>query len=314
MKNFLAIFFLFSGIQLFSQEVDPLQRMADSLEALNNPAHDYTTASFKGTRVINFPTIETVGKSGLDFRIAHRFGEFNDQSGNLAYNAFGLDGGACIRLSLDYGVNDRLMVGVGRTSLDKMADASFKYKVTRQTTDNHMPISVTVMEVMNYTFIHDPNKAVSGIDKYKFPIDRLSYVSALVIGRKFSEKLSFELNGFYVHYNIVDHVEDKNDIIAVGFSARYKLKSRVALTIEYAHRMNKYTDPVTQKTFYDPLGIGIDLETGGHVFQMHFTNQFGMNEAQYIPYTRSNWMKLGFRLGFNISRVFATGHHDKNSY
>lgn len=313
MKKIIALLFLFSGLHLAAQ-VDDMQRMTDSLNALNEPAHDYTSATFKGTRVINFPTVETVGKHGLDFRIAHRFGEFNDQSGNPAYNAFGLDGGACIRLSLDYGVNDRMMVGVGRTSKDKLADASIKYKLLRQTTDNHMPVTVTAMGVFNWTFIHDPNKAVTGVDKYHYPIDRISYVSALVIGRKFNEKLSIELNGFWVHYNIVDNTTDKNDIFAAGISARYKLKSRVALTFEYAHRLNPYTDPVTMKTFFDPLGIGIDLETGGHIFQMHFTNQFGMNEAQYIPYTTSNWMKLGFRLGFNISRVFATGNHGKNSY
>ncbi len=313
MKKFLSLLILFSGLHLFSQ-VDDMQHMMDSLNALNAPKHEIVSATFKATRVINFPTNETVGVHGLDFRIAHRFGEFNDQSGNPAYNAFGLDGGACIRLSLDYGIKDWLMVGVGRTSVDKLADASVKARILRQTTDNHMPVSLTVQSSLNYTFIHDPNKAVTGVDKYHYPVDRISYSNCLIIARKFTDKLSIEINGFWIHYNIVDHVTDKNDIMAVGFSARYKLKSRVALTIEYAHRLNQYTNPETQKTFYDPLGIGIDLETGGHVFQMHFTNQFGMNEAQYIPYTTSNWMKLGFRLGFNISRVFATGHHDKNSY
>ena len=324
MKKILSAIFIFSGLHLFSQ-VDDMQRIADSLDALNKPAHEYVSATFKATRVINFPTVETVGKHGLDFRIQHRFGEFNDQSGNPAYNAFGLDGGACIRLSLDYGINDWLMVGIGRTSLDKLADVSVKARLLRQTTDNKMPVSVTLQESFNYTFMHDPNRNITGANKYRYPIDRISYATSLIIGRKFTEKISVELNSFWVHYNIVDKIDDKNDMIAVGFSGRYKLKSRVAITFEYSHVLNTYTNEITRENYHDPLGIGIDLETGGHVFQMHFTNQFGMNEAQYIPYTTSDWFAMmnknghkvwapGFRLGFNISRIFATGKHPGSTY
>jgi hypothetical protein len=313
MKKILSAIFILSGLHLFSQ-VDDMQRMADSLEALNKPAHEFVGATFKATRVINFPTVETVGLHGLDFRIQHRFGPFNDGSGNPAYNNFGLDGGACIRLSLDYGITNWLMVGVGRTSLDKLCDASAKVRCLRQTTDNAMPVSVTVQGCFNYTFMHDPNKAVTGVDKYHFPVDRISYATSLIVGRKFNDNFSLELNGFWVHYNIVDNFSDKNDIFAAGFSGRYKLTKRFALTVEYAHRLNKYTDPVTIKNFYDPLGFGFDLETGGHVFQIHFTNQFGMNEAQYIPYTTSNWMKVEVRLGFNISRIFALGKHPGSTY
>lgn len=307
MKNIFTLLFLFASFHLFSQnEIDEMQRMADSIDALQNTGHERTSATFKATKLINFPTVETMGKRALDFRIAHRFGDFS--SG--AYNAFGLDGGASIRLSFDYGITDWLTVGIGRSSVDKLADGSVKIRMLRQTIDNHMPVSVSVLSSLNYTFLRDPN-AANGIDKYHYAVNRISYATSLIVGRKFSDNLSMQLNGFYIHYNIVDKITDSNDMFAAGFSGRYKITKRFAITFEYAHRLNKYS--LAYDTYHDPFGIGIDLETGGHVFQIHFTNQFGMNEAQYIPYTTSDFWKGDIRLGFNISRVFAIGGKDKSS-
>ncbi|CAN5423600.1 DUF5777 family beta-barrel protein [soil metagenome] len=318
MKHIFAFVLIFASL-FASAQPDDMQRMADSLDALNKPAHEFTSATFKGTSLINFPTVETVGIHGLDFRIAHRFGEFyNKNSGtSAAYNAFGLDGGACIRLSFDYGITKWLQVGIGRTSQDKLADGSVKIRALRQTTDNKMPVSLTIQTGLNYTFMHDPNKSSTGIDKYHYPVDRMSYGTAIVLGRKFSERFSIEFNGFYVHYNIVDHATDKNDIFAAGISGRYKVTKRMAITFEYAYTSPDFYSPIGSTNYgkyHNPFGIGIDMETGGHVFQLHFTNQFGMNEAQYIPYTSSDFFKGGIRLGFNISRVFAIGHHDPNSW
>ncbi|HLG02082.1 MAG TPA: DUF5777 family beta-barrel protein [Bacteroidia bacterium] len=308
MKKILLVIALAAPMLVFAQEDEEMRRMADSLDALNKTGKEFTRATFKGTRLINFHTVETMGRRALDFRIQHRFGEFN--SG--AYNAFGTDGPACIRLSLDYGIRDWLQVGIGRTSIDKLVDASFKVRALRQTSDNKMPISISWSSSLNYTFLRDPNKAVSGIDKYSLPVNRISYSNSLIIGRKFSDRLSLQLHGFWVHYNIVETVNDKNDIFAAGVSGRFKLTKRFALTFEYAYRLNNYSP--SKDMYQDPLGIGFDLETGGHVFQVHFTNQFGMNEAQFIPYTTSNWAKGGIRLGFNISRVFAIGVKGGNGW
>jgi hypothetical protein len=311
MKKIFVLLLVLAPFFAFAQTPEDLLRMADSLDAANKPAaKDYTHATFKGTRLINFPTVETMGKQALDFRIQHRFGEF----GSGAYNAFGLDGGACIRLSLDYGITDWLQVGIGRTSQDKLVDGSFKARLVRQTTDNKVPLTITWMSTMNYTFLKDPRVSVDGTNKYHYPLDRISYANTLTIGRKFNDRLSLELHGFYIHYNIVDNLEDKNDMFAVGISGRYKLAKRFALTFEYAYRLNNYASAAVMDTYHDPLGIGFDLETGGHVFQIHFTNQFGMNEAQYIPYTTSAWKDWGIRLGFNISRVFAIGHSGGNGW
>jgi hypothetical protein len=302
MKKILLSALLFSSFHLFAQ-IDDLQRMADSLDALNTPVKDYTNATFKATQIIGFPTTETMGKGAVDILISHRFGDIASGNGNPAYNAFGLDGGACIRLALDHGITDWLQVGIGRTSADKLADASVKIKLLRQTTDNKTPLSMTLQSKINYTFLHDPNAAFTGVDKWHYPVDRISYTNTLVVARKFSENLSLELNEFFIHYNIVDHAIDKNNIFATGISGRYKVSKRFAITFEYAYRVNKY---IADKTIYhDPFGIGFDLETGGHVFQVSFSNEYGMNEAQFIPYNTSDWLKGNIRVGFNIARVFA---------
>ncbi|HEU4717343.1 MAG TPA: DUF5777 family beta-barrel protein [Bacteroidia bacterium] len=306
MKKILFFLFLFTAPAAFAQ-ID-LDSMANSMANSAPPAREFVRATFKTTRIINFPNTENVGKHILDFRISHRFGDLN--SG--AYNAFGLDGPACIRIAFDYGITNYLQVGIARTSIDKLIEGSAKWRILRQTTDNKMPVSLTWYATMNYTAMKDPNAAITGYDKYNHLVDRFSYAHCLMLGRKFSDKFSIELNGFFIHYNIVDNILDKNDIFAVGFSGRYKLTSRTAITWEYAYRINKYnSNPAI--SYYDPIGVGFDIETGGHVFQVHITNAFGMNEVQYIPFSTSNPFKGGLRVGFNISRVFTTGKKDPNN-
>lgn len=303
MKRFIVtaftLLFTLSGMA----QVDSMQLMMDQMaaEEAKSAEPDYVRATFKTTRVINFPSCETIGKKMLDFRINHRFGELNTG----VKNAFGLDGPAGIRLGLDYGVTDWMTVGIGRSSFEKLIDGAVKVRVLRQTVDGKMPVSVTYQGTMNYTVQDDPNRNATGVDKYQYATSRMSYANSLTISRKFSENFSIQINAFHVHYNLVERASDKNDMFAAGISGRYKLTKRLALTFEYARRLNKYTDSFD--SFYDPMGIGIDLETGGHVFQLHFTNSYGINEAQFVPYTRANLFDGGIRFGFNISRVFATG-------
>lgn len=297
MKKYALLFLLALPFAGNAQDLDSLMDMANT----PSTAKEYVIATFKTTRIINFPSNETVGKRVLDFRIAHRFGDLNSGVKNL----YGLDGPASIRLAFDYGINSWLMVGIGRSSYQKLMDGSVKARLLRQTLDNKMPIGVTYHATMNYTLMDDPTAASTGVDKYGYATSRMSYNHSLIIARKFSDRLSLQLNGFYVHYNMVDQATDKNDILAAGISGRFKLKQRMAITFEWAHRVNEYS--LDKDKYYNPFGIGIDLETGGHVFQMHFTNAFGMNEAQFIPYNTSNPLKGGLRLGFNISRVFSIG-------
>lgn len=297
MKYFLPIFFLFySLITLAQDNPEDLLKLVDE-----KPKKEYTTATFKTTRLINFHTVEVLSKRSLDFRIAHRFGDFN--SG--AYNAWGIDGGANIRLALEYCHDGRFMFGIGRTSANKIVDGFVKYRLLKQTTNNAMPISLTWFSSIYHTF---ERVTIDGLNKYQKPYHRLSYCHQLMIGRKFSSRFSFQLTGAVVHFNLVEKITDANDCFVLGAVTRFKFAKRQAITLEYGYRLNKYS----RSTYYDSFGIGYDLETGGHVFQIHVTNSFGLTENQYFMYTTKSWNNWGVRLGFNISRVFSLQGKYKN--
>ena len=277
-----------------AQDTDPMKLLMDMAPSDEN---EPVTATFKGTRLINQHTIEVGGKRTLDFRIAHRFGTFNTGS----YNFWGLDGGASIRMSLEYSYNGRLQFGIGRSSTEKTYDSYLKYRLLRQTKNNSMPISVTILSGMYYTNLQGSAAVISGVDKFKNTSSRLSFAHQIMIARKFGERLSVQVTPSYVHYNQVDKISDKNDTYAVGALGRYKFTKRTAVTFEYMARVNEFS---RTSTYYDSMGIGLDIETGGHVFQVHLTNSLGITENQYITKTSDSWAKSGMRLGFNISRAF----------
>ncbi len=249
-------------------------------------ATDYSTATFKSTRIVNGHTIETIGKYNLDFRISHRFGYLN--SGG--YNLFGLDN-ATMRMSLDYGVSNRLLVGIGRSTVDKEYDAYVKYKLLRQSTGKvNMPISVSaVATAMQYT--------LKGSDDISFT-NRMSYSYQLLIARKFNDNISLQLMPTLVHINLVPLSKNDNNLYSLGVGGRVKISKRVAITGEYYHQFN----PLDGTT--NSLSFGVDIETGGHVFQLHFTNSTGMTDRSFITNTTGDWGKGDVHFGFNISRLF----------
>lgn len=276
-------------------ELSCQEKAEDLLNLVNEaPKKEFTTATFKTTRLINFHTVEVIGKRCLDFRISHRFGDFNTGP----YNAWGTDGGANIRLALEYCHDGRLMFGLGRTSANKIADGFIKFRLLRQTTNNSMPINVTLFSGIYHTF---ERMNIDGINKYQVATDRLSYCHQVMVARKFGTRFSLQLTGAVVHFNLVEKLTDKNDCYIIGIVSRFKFAKRQAITVEYGYRINQYSND----KYYDSFGIGYDLETGGHVFQLHLTNSFGLTENQYFMYTKSTWQNWGIRLGFNISRVFS---------
>lgn len=145
-----------------------------------------------------------------------------------------------------------------------------------------------------------PNKEINGFDKYERTSNRLSYAHQVIIGRKFTDNFSLQIAPTVVHANLVDRFSDKNDAFILAEAARYKFTKRMAITAEYGWRFREYT----RTKYYDSLGLGIDVETGGHVFQIHVTNSLGLTENQFLTRTTSKWGDAGIRLGFNISRVF----------
>ncbi len=271
----------------------------DLLSELGEPEEQpgIAIATFKGTRLINLHTLEVPGKRTLEFRIAHRFGAFN--SGG--YNFWGLDGGASIHLGLEYSYDGRLSFGIGRTSEEKNYDGFLKYRLIRQAEKGSPPVSVTVMSRVFFDSRKDPNAGVNGFDRYENLSSRFAYAHSVILARKFTDGISLQVAPVMVHMNQVEALTDENDAFILTAAARVKITQRIALTAEYGYRLNDYTEA----TYYDTFGLGVDIETGGHVFQIHVTNSTGILEHQFLTRTNTEWGDGGIRLGFNISRVFS---------
>ncbi|WP_028664720.1 DUF5777 family beta-barrel protein [Runella zeae] len=285
--QYLWICLLVSPLAAIAQ--DDLTKMLDENET---KSVDYTTATFKGTRIINGHSVETVKKNHLDFLIHHRFDRLN--SG--AYNLFGLDY-STIRLGFEYGITDNLMVGIGRSSIQKTYDFLAKGKLLRQSSGaRNMPFTVTAFA----------SAVVETIDKELTFQDKISYTTQLLIARKFNERLSLQLMPTLLYRNRVATVAQDRMLMALGVGGRMKVTKRLSLNAEYywAFRDQNLQNQLGEK-YGNSLAIGFDIETGGHVFQLHFTNSAGMVEKQFIGDTAGSWGNGDIRYGFNISRTFS---------
>jgi hypothetical protein len=262
------------------------------------PVDKYVDATFKSSRLVNFHTVETTGKRTLDFKISHRFGDFSGGVNSF----FGIDGPANIRIGLEYSPDGRIQAGIGRTSYQKVYDGFLKYKLWRQRTDNHMPVTVTLLAGMYITGDKDPTAAYTGFDHYQYFTSRMSYGYQILIARKFSDVLSVQVAPSMIHKNLAENITDQNDIYALVGMARYKFTKRMAIGVEYGYRLSKYTHDMSQ--YHNSIGVSLEIETGGHVFQIVASNSFGLVESQTIPYTSNDITKGKFMLGFNIGRFF----------
>lgn len=251
----------------------------------------FTTATFKTTRLINGHTVENAGKGVLDAKISHRFGKINKGS----YELFGLDN-ATIRIGLDYGITDDIMLGIGRSSFQKTFDAFFKIKILRQSVGKRrIPVTLSYVPTVALKTLKFDDPTRDNLFS-----SRLFYTHQLIIGRKFSEGTSIQLIPTYIHHNLVRLTSEPNNLFAIGIGGRQKLAKRISLNAEYYYQLPEYK--LTGKT--NSLSVGVDIETGGHVFQLHFTNSQGMTESNFISETTGEWGKGDIYFGFNISRVF----------
>ncbi|HLP94836.1 MAG TPA: DUF5777 family beta-barrel protein [Saprospiraceae bacterium] len=293
MKKIYLLSFFFLPVFLHAQGDDLLSMLGDEKTI------DYATASFKTNRVVNGHSLENTAKGVLDTKFSHRFNPLRQG----LYDIFGLDG-ASIRIGADYGITDRLMVGAGRSTYEKTIDGFVKYKILRQRTGaRNMPVTLAyVADIqLNTLKFEDPTR------DNKFS-DRVAYTHQLLIGRKFSRSFTLQLMPTLIHRNLTSSPNDKNDVLAIGAAGRIKLTKRVALNAEY------YFVPEGQleAAYVNSLSIGFDIETGGHVFQLHFTNSPYMTYKGFVTETQEDWffkngdgkMLSGIRFGFNISRVF----------
>jgi len=257
----------------------------------DEPTTEYAYATFKTTRISLGQSVENPPSGNLIFDIQHHFGRVNGG----AYEFFGLDL-ATLRLGLQYGITDWLAIGIGRSTLEKTYDGSVKAKILRQSTGAvSMPVSISYFGsiAINTLKIEDP--AIR--DNFS---DRLSYVNQLLIARKFSSAISLQLSPTFIHRNLVEKTVDDNDVWALGAGGRFKLSKRISLNLEYYWVISEQT----AKDYHDSFTVGFDIETGGHVFQLFFTNSQGIVEQHFIPQTTGNWLDGDIHFGFNISRAF----------
>jgi hypothetical protein len=266
----------------------------DLLKELNQTDKDtdYTIATFKGTRIINGHSVETKPANTLEFIFSHRFGPVNDGW----FEMYGLDE-AYVRLGLDYGITDNLSVSIGRNSSNKTLDGYYKYKILRQQSGaSNVPVTITWLEGFAYSF--EPRR--EGVNSDYKNIDRLAYTSQLLIARKFTPEFSLQLMPTFVHKNAVDQNLQKNRQFAIGAAGRYKFTKSVAFTAEYYQNLS-LTD---NSGYQNVLGFGFDIETGGHVFQLVFTNTVGLTERAFITETSDNFFDGDIHFGFNVTRTF----------
>ncbi|MFA6945059.1 MAG: DUF5777 family beta-barrel protein [Pedobacter sp.] len=282
MRKFFLLLYFILPFSAFAQE-DLMKLVADSNEVF------VRTATFKATRIINGHSVETVGKNNMDFIISHRFDRINGGFDEF----FGLDA-ATNRLGLEYGINNRLMVGLGRSSFQKTFDYFAKYKLIRQTAGaGSTPISVSLLG--SYAIrTQKTTPQLSGLD-------RSSYTAQILLARKFSEAFSLQLSPTLIHRNRPDFITDNKTVITTGIGGRMKLTKRTSLNGEYNYVLPKQIDD----SYTNNLSFSFDLETGGHVFQLLFTNSFGMTERQFITETNGSWGSGDIHFGFNISRTFS---------
>jgi hypothetical protein len=295
LKKIFCVSVLFSLLlnKAVAQDTTDIMKM---LESETESTTDYTTATFKTTRLINGHTVENVGKGVLDVKISHRFGKVNGGG----YELFGLDN-ATMRMGFDYGLTNYLMIGIGRSTYQKTYDAFFKVKILRQSKGKrNMPVTLSYVPTIALKTIRFEDTS-----RTNYFSSRLFFTHQLIIGRKFSDKTSLQLMPTFTHRNLVQLASEPNNLIAVGIGGRQKLSKRVSLNFEYYYQLPDYKLLNTTNS----LSVGFDIETGGHVFQLHFTNSQGMSERTFISETTGLWEKGDIFFGFNISRVFTIGKH-----
>jgi hypothetical protein len=286
---FLPLFISFSIQKCFSQD-SLLTMLEDSSK--NSSSSFPVRGTFKAIHLINSQTIESPAKKDLNFIIMHRFGKLNDG----AYNFFGLDN-ASIRLALDYGISDRLGIGIGRSSLEKTFDGYVKYKLIRQTDGaKNIPVSVSLLAAINHLTLRS--------DTFVSAQNKTSFITQVLLARKFSQALSLQVSPTYIHYNRYPALKSAKEVFAATAGGRFKFTKRMAVTAEYTYLVPGMLDNVD---LHNSLSLGIDIETGGHVFQLVFTNSAGMIESQYIGKTDGSWGDGDIFFGFNISRNFSFG-------
>ena len=276
----LYIFLLFIPFLSFAQ--DDLLAGLDSI-----PKNQVVDSAFKGLKIVNLESTKLASQGDLYFIVAHRFASVKQGFEGF----FGLDN-AVTQIKFVYGLNKWFTIGAGRS--EQAYDFSAKYRLQHQI-ESGFPVSIVVFNSVAFNNLLKE----SALPKMEFS-DRMVYLTQLLVSRKFNEKFSLELAPTFFHENFVENDSQANSQVAVGVGGRYKVSKRVSINMDYALHGNRTSNSI----YRNPLSVGVDIETGGHVFQMHFTNSQGIHEAGFLGQTAGNWEKGDVYFGFNLLRVF----------
>lgn len=270
---------------------------------LNFSKAQNTFETFKDTRVINTHSVETLQSGKLDIRIGHRFGDLVGDNGGWP-TFYGLENATDIMIGVEYGVSQTLTIGLNRTKgsgpLKRLVNGIVKYKLLQQKEDDSMPVTMTLLGVASASTMakSDDPEVLNFFDEFAH---RFIYTGQLLIARKFSDNFSLQLIPSYTHRNVVGF-NDENGIISMGFASRIQLSKVFGIIVDGTFPFSDLR--TSENGYYPAIGVGLEMDTGGHVFQVNFTNATAISETDYIPNTRGDWGEGQFRLGFTISRTF----------
>ncbi|MGY8942221.1 MAG: DUF5777 family beta-barrel protein [Flavobacteriales bacterium] len=280
----------FIVLGLFSFNTAQAQSLLDQIQNESDISPHPVSATYKDTRIINLQSNETPGKGVLHFVIAHRFGKINEG----LYSLWGLDN-ASMRMAFDYGITDRIACGIARSTFQKTVEANVKIRAIQQLSDGSMPLSITWYSVIMANGLRWSNPELNN-----YFTSRLSYTHQAILSRKFNDRLSLSVAPSFTHRNLVNTTGDSHDQWTIGTAGRFKMTNRTSLNAEYHFLVKGLDDQSTNS-----LSLGVDIDTGGHVFQLHVTNSQGMFERAFLTETVGKWSEGALYFGFNLSRVFS---------
>ena len=279
------ITFLFCVFPFFMVAQDDLLKEIDTL----SDANESEVAAFKSLKIVNLESTKLAAKGDMYFVVAHRFGYFDKGFEDF----FGLDE-ANTRLQFVFGLTNGVTIHASRSGFQKTYEFATKYRIFGQKKQGFP------FEIVGFNSLAiNTELEKTTLPKLEFS-DRLAYVNQILISRKFNDNLSLEIAPTHFHQNYVTNNSQDNSQFALGFGGRYKFTKRWSFNMDYASHLNRASNSV----FKNPLSIGFDLETGGHVFQMHFTNSQAMHESGYLGNTTGSWTDGKIAFGFNLIRVF----------
>jgi hypothetical protein len=287
MKYLLSFLLVAFSIGIASAQDDLLNQ----LDTVKSKEKEIEMSAFKGLQICNMQSTKMAAKGEWYMVVSHRFGDLTQGFDNF----FGLDN-ALTKIGGLYGATKWLTLGASRQTYNKIYELTAKYKLANQEIDG-FPVTIVGYNTMDIN---------SALKTSEYPnlqsTDRLAFTTQLLVSRKFSEKFSFEVAPIYVHKNLYDDVVEQKDLFLVGAGARYKIAKRLSVNLEYAARIitvEGFTSP-----YHNPLSVGLDIETGGHVFQLVVSNSQPMNDVAVFSNTSGDWNGGSIYFGFNMYRSF----------